>query len=57
VFNIVEVYGSVLIQCECGDVISLNYESPVEKCDGCDKLYKLAVQVVEISSEEELVVE
>jgi hypothetical protein len=56
-FVVIQTHASALIQCACGEYLSLSEDRTVEKCEGCPAKYSLSVKVVEVSPETEPVAE
>ncbi len=50
-FEILETHAHALIQCDCGDFISLSSERPAETCETCPHRYQLRVQVEQVAEE------
>ncbi len=46
-FRIIDSHANALIECECGDVLSLSGERPTEKCDNCPHQYQIVIQVID----------
>lgn len=46
-FTIIESYAHAIIQCECGEALSLS--GIEESCEGCGRKYRISIRIEDVA--------